>query len=129
MVPTIPRPTADGGFPAGDAAAVSSSMSSRWKKEVRSATFLLILILSFVISWLPWAIMVTGRSFTHSVSPTTFAVFHAMIYLTSTINPYLYGLGNRVFRLALVKTFSAAKVTCVNREHGSVETLNEICTE
>ena len=128
MLPTIQRPTVDGGILVSDTA-VSSLMSNRWKREVRSAMFLLIHILSFVICWLPWSIMLLGRSFTHSVNPTTFAIFHALIYFTSTVNPYLYGLGNKAFRLALMNTFGAVKLTCRNQERGQVETLDEICTE
>ena len=98
-------------------APISSSDHNRWNRKVWSAIFLLILIISFVVCWLPWAIMILGKTYTHKINPVTFSIFNSLPYVTSTINPYLYGVGNKAFRLAVIDTFQNMKMSCLKPEN------------
>ena len=82
--------------------------------------------LSFAVCWLPWAVLLLGKSFTHSVNVVPFAIVQGLVYLTSIVNPYLYGLGNRGFRVAVIKTFrpTVTRMPCFKKRSGPTQTLD-----
>ena len=108
--------------------ATLSMERKRWKKELKSALFLLILIVSFVVCWLPWVIMFLGKTFTHKVNLVTFSIVQGLVYVTSTVNPYLYGLCNKAFRLAVIQTFCPAGLPCMKPVDQPIRTLNTACS-
>ncbi|XP_071485517.1 alpha-1B adrenergic receptor-like [Diadema antillarum] len=83
----------------------STTERRRWKREAKSALFLFVLIVSFVVCWLPFCVFVLGTTYQTRVSPLVFSLSHVLVYSTATINPYLYGFGNKAFRQAVMSVF------------------------
>ena len=77
----------------------------RWNREMKSALFLLVLILSFGVPWMTVTILSADINFRIQVTPFVFIMTHALLFTSVALNPYLYGLGNKLFRRAVVSVF------------------------
>lgn len=86
---------------------------ARWKREVKSAVFLFILIISFVINFLPFVIFILTSTFNakSAFSPLAFSLTHVLVYSAAAINPYLYGFGNKSFRRAVLSLFGKGRTS------------------
>ena len=118
---TVMQPQCESGDPsvAGVAAANNRRM---WKREVKSAVLLFVIVISFAICWLPFVVFILSRSFSSVVSPLVYGFMHAAVFSTVAINPIVYGFGNKTYRQAicsvfcgpLMKRFNSASLVNVN---------------
>ncbi|XP_003725773.2 trace amine-associated receptor 8a-like [Strongylocentrotus purpuratus] len=111
--------------PQGDASvagAASANDRRLWKREVKSAVLLFVIVISFAICWLPFVVFILNRSFNSFVSPLAYGFIHAAVFSTVAINPFVYGFGNKTYRQAirsvfcgpLMKMFNPASLVNVN---------------
>ena len=111
--------------PQGDASvagAASTKDRRLWKREVKSAVLLFVIVISFAVCWLPFVVFILIRSFNSVVSPLAYGFIHAVVFSTVAINPIVYGFGNKTYRQAissvfcgpLMKMFNSASLVNVN---------------
>jgi muscarinic acetylcholine receptor M3 len=100
-------------------AALNKKKKSQEKRqESKAAKTLSAILLSFIVTWLPYNILVllkTLRSCTNCIPQTLWDLVYALCYLNSTINPILYALCNASFRRTYVRILTC-KWQSRNRE-------------
>lgn len=76
----------------------------RLKKEVRTGLMLFVIVVIFIISWTPFAILNLWSLHTGKKTPViSEAIVSRLAYANSAINPPLYCLMNRIIRRAMRK--------------------------
>ena len=98
---SIPRTNMDDNIPV----ATDNRERKRWNREMKSAFFILVLIISFAIPWMTIILIGTHVNFKTQLNPFVYVLIHSTVFLSTSLNPYLYGFGNKVFRHAVVLVF------------------------
>lgn len=100
-------------------AALNKKKKSQEKRqESKAAKTLSAILLSFIITWLPYNILVLLKPLTtctKCIPQELWDFFYALCYLNSTINPILYALCNASFRRTYIRILSC-KWQSRNRE-------------
>lgn len=76
------------------------------RQESKAAKTLSAILLSFIITWLPYNILVLIKpitSYAKSIPKQLWDLFYALCYINSTINPVLYALCNASFRRTYIR--------------------------
>lgn len=78
------------------------------RQESKAAKTLSAILLSFIVTWLPYNILVLIKPMcqndeTECVPPQLWDLFYALCYINSTINPVLYALCNASFRRTYIR--------------------------
>nr|AXM42355.1 A2 [Hirudo verbana] len=91
---------------------LKKSTGSKWSKDIKAAKWFSIVLLSFIISWIPLHILncMTVINGIVNFELLTFAIL--LSHLNSAFNPVLYALGNKKFSIAIKKLLNlkSAKV-------------------
>ncbi|XP_001201611.2 alpha-1A adrenergic receptor-like [Strongylocentrotus purpuratus] len=101
---TVIQPQCESGDPSVAGAAAEKNRRM-WKREVKSAVLLFVIVISFTICWLPFVVFILIRSFNSVVSPLAYGFIHAVVFSTVAINPIVYGFGNKTYRQAISSVF------------------------
>eukprot|EP00057_Strongylocentrotus_purpuratus_P003031 XP_003725774.1 PREDICTED: trace amine-associated receptor 4-like [Strongylocentrotus purpuratus] len=101
---TVIQPQCESGDPSVAGAAAEKNRRM-WKREVKSAVLLFVIVISFAICWLPFVVFILNRSFNSFVSPLAYGFIHAAVFSTVAINPFVYGFGNKTYRQAICSVF------------------------
>lgn len=100
-------------------AALNKKKKSQEKRqESKAAKTLSAILLSFIITWLPYNILVLVKPLTtctKCIPQELWDFFYALCYINSTINPILYALCNASFRRTYVRILTC-KWQSRNRE-------------
>lgn len=76
------------------------------RQESKAAKTLSAILLSFIVTWLPYNILVLIKPITtyaKSIPQQLWDLFYALCYINSTINPVLYALCNASFRRTYIR--------------------------
>lgn len=76
------------------------------RQESKAAKTLSAILLSFIVTWLPYNILVLIKpitSYAKSIPTQLWDLFYALCYINSTINPVLYALCNASFRRTYIR--------------------------
>jgi muscarinic acetylcholine receptor M3 len=99
-------------------AANKKKKSQEKRQESKAAKTLSAILLSFIVTWLPYNILVLLKPLTtctKCIPQELWDFFYALCYLNSTINPILYALCNASFRRTYVRILTC-KWQSRNRE-------------
>nr|XP_054765723.1 alpha-1A adrenergic receptor-like [Lytechinus pictus] len=102
----------------GDPGRVAATANDRrvWKRQVKSAALLFIIVISFAVCWLPYVVFILYRSFTSVVSPLAFSMCRAIVFLNVAIHPFVYGFGNKTYRQAIYLVFCGPVMKLFSRD-------------
>jgi len=82
----------------------------RFKKELRAAKVVALIMGTFLFCWTPFMMMVMLDSFNVTIQVRWVMIAKDLHYLNSTLNPILYVLLNRVYRQAVMKVLTKFKI-------------------
>jgi len=90
---------------------MTSSIQPPKASETKAAKSIAIIVLLFIVSWLPLYTINTVYCFCHecSVSPIVIKFCIVLSHMNSVWNPALYAWGMRDFRVELIALFSSKK--------------------
>ncbi|XP_020911585.1 5-hydroxytryptamine receptor 4-like [Exaiptasia diaphana] len=78
-------------------------------REIKITKQLFVLVAGFGICWIPAMVIDTIDQF-FVLSRSVFMTYIYLIYISSSINPVIYGVMNQSFRIAFLNTFSCTNI-------------------
>ncbi len=77
----------------------------KFKTEAKSALLLFIIVAYFIITWIPFTIILFQQNVSENVNQMIYTISNMFAFSNCVVNPLIYGVGNRAFRHALQRVF------------------------
>ena len=77
----------------------------KFKTEAKSALLLSIIIGYFIITWVPFTIILFQQNISDDTNQIIYVVSNMFAFSNCVVNPLIYGVGNRAFRTAVMTVF------------------------
>jgi octopamine receptor len=101
----------------------------RFRVETKAAKTLAIIVGLFIVCWLPFFTMYVLRAFCeHCINELLFSIVFWIGYCNSAVNPFIYALFSRDFRLAFKQIILACLCSSKLKENLIRSTLNTTTT-
>ena len=93
-------------------------------EEIKVTKSLLALVLGFILCWVPVSVIQTVHAFSPGTLPRyAHVMFSFFAYLSSAINPYVYGILNRAVRVEILRLLGFTRRRVSGEQHSSTRTV------
>ena len=99
----------------------------KYKTEAKSAFLLFIIVAYFIVTWIPFTIVLFSRNASAADNnQIMYTISNMFAFSNCFVNPLIYGLGNRTFRHALLRIFCGRFVRSQRRREQQSFTIPSV---